>query len=465
MKVKILLSLFSILFSFLIIEIGLRSTHYYLNKSQLFSSFHDMVKSDHQKNVDKNNQYKQDNTIEVFLSNDQKQIEILAIGDSFTNGGNISYDKTYPFKLFKKLNEKISVRNLGVCESSSFDVLKRLKKFYKSDEYSADKKYILVVLTGATDIFFNNIDPSAVDASEIHLKQETRKFTKDLTTKDESFLYNFKSLKLFSFLFNKTISKFKKTSIEKKAVELVGRFSTLGNPIFTKCLDKKGSEKVECVVGFIRTDSSINDEVRNELAEFFAVYFLTYEAGLDSAVYTQHIKDSILYYSLMGDTLASEDFFDLISNVSFLSLLQSDLTLLKVHGMLKTLLEKYKSKLNYIEFEQQLENFKYWSANTDEKRKKRKENLNEMISISNKNSVPIILMTYPLQYTQVNEDIISVANENKISLINLEKIFKIEKLKKPGIKLIKDGEHCSEEGYDIIAREVKAEVLKLKDNE
>ncbi len=57
---------------------------------------------------------------------------ILAMGDSLTNGTNVSDRQTYPYhlyRLFAKRGERTTVVNMGYCEETTFGVADKLKKY------------------------------------------------------------------------------------------------------------------------------------------------------------------------------------------------------------------------------------------------------------------------------------------------------------------------------------------------
>ena len=53
-------------------------------------------------------------------------LEIITIGDSFTNGGNVEWEQSYPFRLFEKLDKRFPVSNMGICEDTTKGTYMRL---------------------------------------------------------------------------------------------------------------------------------------------------------------------------------------------------------------------------------------------------------------------------------------------------------------------------------------------------
>ena len=71
--------------------------------------------------------YNRDITYEIYSKNSSHTI--VFIGDSFTNGGNVNFEQSFPYQSFLRFNKKIEVRNMGVCEDTTFGASKRLTIF------------------------------------------------------------------------------------------------------------------------------------------------------------------------------------------------------------------------------------------------------------------------------------------------------------------------------------------------
>ena len=122
-----------------LLEAGLRITGYFysLNRANSFSSVGD------------------DSTIreEEATLPTKEGYAILCLGDSYTYAGNVPYNETYPSRLQRKLadghpSKKYSVINGGVCEYNSKQVLVRLPGFIK--KY---KPNMIILLVGSSDRF------------------------------------------------------------------------------------------------------------------------------------------------------------------------------------------------------------------------------------------------------------------------------------------------------------------------
>lgn len=88
--------------------------------------------------------------------------------------------------------------------------------------------------------------------------------------------------------------------------------------------------------------------------------------------------------------------------------------------------------------------------------------MRQIISEIQSQQAKMILMTYPLGYTDINANIRALAVEMQVPLLDLEKEF--AQLYTQGLskaELIGDWEHCTPAGYKIIANLLAAQVKAL----
>lgn len=96
--------------------------------------------------------YVRDYSFEYFEGED-KEVEILLVGDSYFGSGNVFWNDSLAYKLYDKFDRKYSVRNLSIQNSSNDLILRRLESFIISEKFSTTKKYIIVLSVGLSDMF------------------------------------------------------------------------------------------------------------------------------------------------------------------------------------------------------------------------------------------------------------------------------------------------------------------------
>lgn len=165
--------------------------------------------------------------------------EIITIGDSFTNGGNVHWNETYPFQLFTKLDKKIPVSNLGICEDTTKGSYMRLEDYYKKNLKNG-KKTIVIALVGAADMFFD----SGAEFESIYKKYVNEGYVTTETIpfkveEDLNFFQKLKTVKVIKFLF--------KWSKEKSLIWMK-RFSheTRIDKKFKPCFSREGDLRRDC---------------------------------------------------------------------------------------------------------------------------------------------------------------------------------------------------------------------------
>ncbi|MFT6632633.1 MAG: lysophospholipase L1-like esterase [Bacteriovoracaceae bacterium] len=124
-------------------------------------------------NLEEANSYDSERDYEKFKVQKETNNTIWAIGDSFTNAGNVDSNQSYPAYLFKILQAKkynYNVVNLGQCEDPTWGVYNRLKDVLENTP-KKEIPGVVIVLTGVSDPFYFTL--SGVQP----MKREKQKFT------------------------------------------------------------------------------------------------------------------------------------------------------------------------------------------------------------------------------------------------------------------------------------------------
>lgn len=378
--------------------------------------------------------------------------EILAIGDSFTNGGNVELKDSYPKKLFTELKGEYTVKNMGLCEDTSKGTLFRIKHHLNDSQ----KRKIFIVLTGAADIFFKQ----KVDFENFYRK----------TYKDEpvpffevrSKITQKESTKSFHFLFPRVFK-----VIFLKSKDLFNSFSNKDQSLgenFEHCF--KNSAKESCLEKFYKVNSSIftgDNSVKKSKGVLNSIIY--YNQRFSKNPELDIVMDIIQYIKLYPKNLVLLDFtYNLISY----SMQQTKIELIDIVDLLEGL---YKSDIDYFDKRKIddieslgaiIKALKNLAINQNTIFKERREYLEEIAALDNGKDLRIIFSTYPLKYHVLNKQILEVAKKFNLKIVDLEKKFNT--LYKNGYKeedLIGDWEHCTPLGYSIMSKEISKAVLEI----
>ena len=118
---RVCLILFGVGLSILCFEIVLRLYVYLLNDQKTYTFNKELVHSIVKEQQELSRGYERNDIQEEYSAAQGEKGTIYTIGDSFTNGGNLIYTSSYPYKLYHKLEQTWTVHNMGVCESTSAD--------------------------------------------------------------------------------------------------------------------------------------------------------------------------------------------------------------------------------------------------------------------------------------------------------------------------------------------------------
>lgn len=430
MKIKIFLLVISSFLSILTVELLLRNyiskyqDEHYIKATSYRAPFYSQMFDDKYESY----------------SVEQSNTKIICIGDSYTNGGNVLRSQTYPEQLFSLLGEKNDVLNMGLCEDNSPSSLKRLKH----EVQDINKSFIVIYLGGASDNFMSyRFESKALD-----------NYYKSLSLKDgenEGFLERFKIIKLVKYIYLKKEEQFRLAMAPKKF-----HFKSL-----EKCFQKELNEI--CIANYLNK----NHEKLLEKRSNFNV-FITQVIYL-SQTYEENKYSYIL--NILKKTIEKEPrllaFPEAVYNIIAFTSLQQKESSAEIYEFIKKQFErerKYISSSNEDsndpdKFENVLVGLEIWVNKEHEISKNRKNNIAEMVKLVREKGGEIILMTYPISYKIVNEDIKNVAKDLNVRLIDLDQIFKDEEAK--GVHLISDWEHCTPAGYRLIAQKINSEIQDL----
>jgi lysophospholipase L1-like esterase len=454
---KLILFLLAIFLAFAVVEVSLRLYVSFLNSEKNYRHFSKLIQAGKEEDIALLQGYDRDGTRELYRGSSAEKVKILAVGDSFTNGGNLNYQHSYPYKLFGLLKRAYTVTNLGVCGSTSEDVYFTLRKYFERNRQN--QKYLVILLTGATDFFSKKFSSENKKINPMLLDQRTESESKIYHAAGYQLINRIKSLSLLYYFWNKLTGKFEKLRINT-AIKGLHKFLTESDgEKLRQCMNSSLLNQADCVPEFISRDYLSKSEKRMMTLIYFN-RFLSFEIRLDAKAYTVQLKAIRNFYIHTGQFLKEDDLTEIMSNMLFLYQYQSEINHKQIISYLKEMERKHPQNFRNNELMQMFrENFIFWKGQNKKLRSGRIENLRKVKNLVNENGGRLVVVTYPIPYQDVNQDIRKFSNMSDVPIVDLEEVFRREKISSPDVRLIEDGEHCSPVGYSLMSRKI-FELLK-----
>lgn len=421
---KLLIFVVSFVGSIIVVELGFR---FFLNKINNARVYHDVKEyNTYEDEENGKNEYFRDRTFEIYKSS--SKIEVLCFGDSFTNAGNTFFDNSYPFQLYKMLQKKITVRNLGVCSSTTSQVAKRFEDFIRGKEFDKSKKYFAVFLMGSADLFTKNLVNEKVIDLEKFQKWQQIDNSKSFANVSESYF-----LKMVKILYNRLSDQAQQ--VHSNLFDSIGFNSSL-----SKCKETDRINFANCLLFQLKNEQF--KQLNQGLKEHLIIRKVFGTSVNNSKVATHILQDFILLIKSWPQ-FAERDY--LVMNLVGLVEMQSIVTYDDLYEVLSKVSYQEKSKKFNITI---LENTKSWIKDFRVLDFARTAEWKRIQKLSKENNISIIVMNYPLPYKSTNRFLENMSKDERFEFINLEKLFS----NRP--ELIDDWEHCSPKGYELVSHEV-----------
>ena len=423
-KYKILLTLFSLVLTLTAAEAGLRVFTWAFRGDSLGelypeddASFFSVESRRHQQ-------------FEVYPGSAWGRTNIIAIGDSFTNAGNSFWKDSYPYALYELFEKKIPVRNLGYCEDSTPGTLSRLKAYVNSDQFDPSKKNILVVLVGAADYFSD--DRGAVAQS----------WYKPEEFHNSSIWYRqLKLFKVYRYVVQEVYFRWKSHRLSFSQRKIAGEAK---NCITEATIE----ERVDCFRGFAQKIDGDSPKLRSlsrTVGSF--VFHKDYERQYAKQMHSwmeilphfpEILEDATVRFRLVQSFIkqsqvSSTEFFELLTKLADNGVF---LRLKSVHAF--------------------IDHIKKWVDNDQWLESRNRKLWEELIQFCEEKGIQIVLQNYPTQYPAANALLEEVAKKHQIPLVDNKKIFAELVAKYSYEKYFADDDHCTPEGYRVMAQNVMA---------
>lgn len=387
--------------------------------------------------------------------------EIVTIGDSFTNGGNVLWHQTYPFQLFLKLGKKHPVSNLGMCEDVTKGTYLRLKSYFEKTG-NLKKKYIVIVLVGAADMFYGfsqGVDyfyekyiqnDAFLEVVPFKIEEDLNFFEQLKTIKLAKFLYYWSKEKISFFYHDASI---KDDPLNKK---------------LTECFVDNASTRASCFENIIQKIKASQEKPLSQPQIRRIAQSIIYNNTMIGYRKDERIIEDLLTLSHIVPAAITHprvivSIFTYVSRQSKYDLKEHVLPLLKkfLENDTSSSLSKQNDRNDGLSIIKSLET--YYSkidhayALQDEYHKK-------IISLVREKGGKLVFLTYPMNYNIINKRILNLAKtDSNVHVIDIEKIFS-ELVNKQGIleqELIDDWQHCTPKGYEIIASAVSDKIPEI----
>jgi len=414
---------------------------------------------------DEKNSEDHDHTYEIYSKNNQTINKVdpslaLCIGDSFTNGGNVQSYDTYPFHLFsnfQKSNHNVSVLNLGKCESSTFDSFLRIKEFIKKRK--ENKKSIpgkIIILTGSADLFglnFGQVNDTELIPYEVPLLKgikslriykiyrffkyelfrrfaltDSLKITyEQISDKELNFIKTIQENSIHAFKNKDRTYEYSSNIIKELSTGLKQPLSkTLHKEVFPKEV-LKGNLYIERILIYYLGILSRKNQHTNAIE-----YTLSFMKKNKEFFWKDNSVKAVKYYFTQALLLQSK-----YTSKEILSYLEESRPSLK--------------KADYTKMFSLVSNWDKQIKNLDQERMKTWEKIYKLAKNEN---IKIILQNYPSEYLSANKMISRVAKKYNLPLVDNYAIFKSLISKHGREKFLFDDDHCTPEGYEVMAKNV-----------
>jgi lysophospholipase L1-like esterase len=403
-------------------------------------------------------------------------IEIVTVGDSFTNGGNVGWRESYPYYLFENLGKTLSVRNFGLCEDTTKGSYIRLTDHFQRQK---NAKSVVILLVGAADFFFDqgldfeNFYRQHVTGGSIPSEVMNRQASLSAKlSSTESWLESLKVYKVTRFVASRMRSYAESQWKNLSASKTVTNFDMRG---LEGCLRNKPPERESCMgLHYRALHQSIMAEYDRHLVGL--VIDTVIRVGLEQPMLKELriVEDLLLLLNTAPRTVAH---LDLLFNLVTYATMQSRYDIQE--DIISVIQSRYAQEREFVDSLAMIlptlgpdgihriynpasiiEALEDWSKQYDATRELQAEYLGKIIDLVGREQGELILLTYPLPYRRLNETIRSAAAKNELQLVDIERLF--QEQYERGVAeqdLIADWEHLTPAGYRLIADALREPVL------
>ena len=422
---------------------------------------------------------------------------ILCLGDSYTYGGAVGFEDTYPSQLQRLLDSsglpgKFKVYNGGICEYNSRQLLSRLPKFIR--DYRPDT---IILLDGSSNRYnFALYDMHGNSLLGFVRSLRVYKMAKiiALNLKARSFQWRIKQLEKLSrdsigaehgedgYLLRQPSSDWLdahvaailspadvKTPYDEVRLLYnqgeVQKALSLGEDILK---DAPGAADVLSIMAYIYFKSGQIDKAEDFQARAFesspdSPLVLAYRAYFYENLVINSVGDrkkpEIIEYCLKA--IESDPFYGYPNYWTLINLykLQSRYSGADIVAFFDGLVKKHPALMEsrlFVNYYNYFRNTKEWEENIEQWLL---EDLEKIVKICRENHVDLILQNYPYGYTAANDALERTAKKFSLRFVDNYRVFQSLVTADNNAEYFFDDEHCTRKGHQVMAANV-FQVLK-----
>lgn len=455
-KKKVALIVFGMLSAVAFVEVGLQLSGFYIQNSR-------------------GNVYQ--GVLDIVASTGDYDQTILAVGDSFTFGGNVSNEHTFPFQLNELANKgpdhsrKYRVINAGKCEANTEIVLENFLDFFKTY-----RPNIVILLAGAADRY--NFTNTRI---ENEFRKESAEVFNPVVNKGTSWFWSLKTVTLMRVIYTNFLIKGFWEFVSPEPIpqyhEEKIMFSNLEHLFtFYQMLNKGDIHEAQVAFEAIKypgktmtffdlaqSDHYLSDEQLSQEFQNLAnspIYYLTSKQRYKEAM---DVIFKFLDVSPLNEYTQNLNFFfhRLLLAFQFQEFYKAEDVALKI----KKFLDENRDKIKDQRLRDLYEKYYLYFADQEKLRTqinlKRIENLEKIIEYALSHHAKIIIQNYPGQFLESNEVLENLAKKYSLPFVNQFQMAQDLVIKDGRKKYFDDDEHCTPLTYQFMASNLWEAIQKL----
>ncbi|MFC1889464.1 GDSL-type esterase/lipase family protein [Thermodesulfobacteriota bacterium] len=378
--VKLLIATISLLLFFALLEVGMRITGYYIH------TLADLSKGTEEDESAAENA--------VPVEGGPEGTRILCVGDSFTYGGRVERDETYPAQLRERLTEtcpgnRFDVINRGICGTNTMKLLHYLPGWL--EEFHP---HVVILLDGAANRF-NPWDHSLYARADALSSLKSR-------------FFDLRVVKLFRILWLNGVARF---------------------------------------YGWVITYPDFLPRSRSRSSEAFEEdpFHRTAEAYMERFRFDKAIETSLK--AIRANPFDHLNYY----RISKIYNLQSHYDAVVIFRELEEVREEHPELMEMKWFAGYVRIFSDKRKWEDGINRWMKDDLGKMVALCKEHGARLIIQNYPTGCLMANSILKSIADEHALPLVNNLAVFDTLE---PKEKYLLDDSHCTKDGYRVMAGSV-----------
>jgi hypothetical protein len=318
---------------------------------------------------------------------------------------------------------------MGVCEITSYLTLNTIKKLISSGKIDKNNKYTFIVLAGAADMFIDGCF-----YKELCTDNLPEGFKKEISNKPSliRWLFKLKIYKLASTALTQLMNQYGSSNAEKEVQIASNEQNYDIDKIFTDVTNCWQSKSEDLSWSCIRNIYSQQTHPKGQHLVFIKTLSLIlkdsdYTAKTAPQVVERLLKVKTIDYKF---TLTATYIINMLRHLQLQSIYSPELIYNDIRESYKKVQAEESNKLANVLYKDDglkpvMDNFAQWMKNVKEDRRFTKKYFTNIIStIQEHKNIDLILLTYPLPYTHINNLIRKLGKKFHITVIDLEKTFK-----------------------------------------